>query len=95
MAKCTGEQQKSPQLLSKVMEKQFTRFICITYRGKQDGSDLEQMNDVRSSWSENKFFLWQNVWAAQQIWLKIVLTFDCGNGETIYTFKLYSLPRGA
>jgi len=24
---------------------------------------LEQMNDVRSSWSENKFFLWQNVQA--------------------------------
>ena len=24
---------------------------------------LEQMNDVWSSWSENKFFLWQNVQA--------------------------------
>ena len=40
MAKCTREQQKSPLLLSKVMEKQFTRFICITYQGKQDGSVL-------------------------------------------------------
>ena len=24
---------------------------------------------------------------------KLVLTFDCGNGETIYTFKLYNLPE--
>jgi len=35
----------------------------------------------------------QNEWAAQQISLKIVLTFDCGTGETVYTFNLYNLQR--
>jgi len=56
---------------------------------------FQQIINVRGSWIEHKFFLWQNVWATQQILLKIVLTFDCGNGETIYTFKLNNLPRGA
>jgi len=27
----------------------------------------------------------QNVWAAQQISPKSILTFECGDGETIYT----------
>ena len=40
MAKCTGEQQKSPKLLSKAMEKQSACFTCITYQGKQNGSVL-------------------------------------------------------
>ena len=75
------------------MEEQFTHLICLTYQGKQNGSVLLTNINVRSSWIEYKFFLWQNVWAAQQISLKIVLTFDCGNGETIYTFKLHDLPN--
>ena len=40
IAKYTGEQQKSPKLLDKAMEEQFTCFICITYEGKQNGSVL-------------------------------------------------------
>ena len=67
MAKYTGEQQKLPQVLSKVMGKQSTLFICITYQGKQNGSALLTNNDVQSSWSKHKFFLWQNVWATQQL----------------------------
>lgn len=39
------------------------------------------MNYAQSSWSEHEFFPMQNVWAAQQKSPKIVLTFDCGNGE--------------
>ena len=39
-----------------------------------------------------QFFPIQNVWATQQILPKFVLTFNCGNGETIYTFHLYNLP---
>ena len=35
MAKCTGKLQKSPQLLSKAMEEQFTH---LTYQGKRNGS---------------------------------------------------------
>jgi len=37
----------------------------------------------------------QNVWAAQQILPKIAFTFECVDGETIYTFYLYNLPREA
>ena len=48
MAKCnwlaTEEQQKLPSLLSKAMDKQFTRFICITYQGKQNGSVVSTNN---------------------------------------------------
>jgi len=49
------------------MEEQFTCFICIAYQGKQNGSALLINNDVRSSWSEHQFFLWQNVLATQQL----------------------------
>jgi len=41
MAKCKGKQQKLTNLiLNKAMEEQFTRFICITYRRKQNGNVL-------------------------------------------------------
>ena len=30
----------------------------------------------------------QNVWVAQQILSKIVLTIECGDGETIFMFHL-------
>ena len=52
------------------------------------------MNGVRSNWSKQNFPI-QNVWAAQQILPKIILTFDFGYGETIYTFNLYDLPTEA
>ena len=53
MAKCTGAQQKSPQLSSKMMEKQSTHLICIPHQGKHNGSALLTNNDdIWSSWNE-------------------------------------------
>jgi len=89
-----GKIYKRTAKISKAMEEQFKHFIYITYQGKENGSILSTNKRCTSSWSEHKFFLWQNVWAAQQISLIIILTFDCGNGETIYTFHLYNLPKG-
>ena len=39
-AKCTGEQQKLPQVLDRAMEEQSTHFIYITYSGKLNSSVL-------------------------------------------------------
>ena len=36
-----------------MMDEQSTRFICITYQGKQNGSVV--MDDVWSSWIQHKF----------------------------------------
>jgi len=68
--KMYSKQQKSPQLLNKAMGEQSTCFICITYQGKQNGSVLltnEQLDQLERT---------QTLWAAQQISLKIVLTFE-------------------
>ena len=35
---------KSPELSSKAMEEQFTRLICLTYQGKQNGSAVSTNN---------------------------------------------------
>jgi len=40
IAKCTGVQQKLPQVLDRAMEEQSTHFICITYSGKLNSSVL-------------------------------------------------------
>jgi len=49
------------------------------------------MNDVRAFGTNTNSPI-QNVWAVQQIVPEIVLTFEYGDGETIYTFHLYNLP---
>ena len=49
------------------------------------------MIDLQWSWSEYKF----SPYDTQQILPKIVVIFECGDGETIYTFLLYNLPREA
>ena len=81
--------------LSKAMEKQSTCFICITYLGKQNGTIL-----LTLKW-----------WTEQLEWIQILPLTNCmghtanitknhpnfwlGNGETIYTFHLYNLPKEA
>ena len=70
---------------NKVMEEHSTHFICIPYQGKQNNSVL---STKEGSWSKHKFSPIQNVWAAQQISSKIILTFECNDGETIYTYHL-------
>ena len=47
------------------------------------------MNNVRNSYSENRFPLWQNIRANS----KIAPTFKKSDGETIHMFQLYNLPR--
>jgi len=77
------------------MEEQFIRFICLTYQGKQNGSVLSTNNQCMEQLERTQILPMQNVWAAQQISLKIILTIDCRNRETIYMINLYNLPRGA
>jgi len=54
-----------------------------------------QMNDVQSSWSERKFSQHKMYGPHSKYRQKIVLTFDCGNGDAIYIFHLHNLPREA
>ena len=75
-----------------MIEEQSTRFICKIYRGKQNDSVLLTKEWCTEQLEQAQTLTMQNIWAAQQILLKIVLTLECGDGETIYTFHLYSLP---
>jgi len=142
MAKCTGGQQKSPQVLSKAMEDQSTRFICITYWGKQNGRVLLTNKQCTEQLKLTQILLWQNAQApsknrfkfrteeqtthficishqgkwngsvllmygavggntnsphrkcvAHRANFKIVLTFKCGDWETIYIFHSYNYPE--
>ena len=55
--------------LSKAMEEQFTHLICLTYQGKQNCSVVSTNNQCMEQLE--RFFLCQNVWAAQQNYISL------------------------
>jgi len=62
------------------MEEQFLRLNCITYQEKQNGSVILTNNRRTEQLKRTQILPMANVWAAQQIPLKIIVTFDCGHG---------------
>jgi len=86
--KCIGEQQKSPLFSNKVMEEQSICLIAQLMKGnrmavhflttKQWAEQLEQTQILLIHGQQNKYR--QNC-----------PNFECGDGETIYTFHLYAV----
>jgi len=77
------------------MEKQSTHFICITYQGKQNGSVLLTNKWYLKQLERTQILPIQNEWGHTENVVKNHPNFDCGDGETIYMFYLYNLPREA
>ena len=67
-------------------------YLKVTYQGKQNGSVLSTNEQCTEQLEQAQIFPIQNAWAAQQILAKTILTFECGDGETIYMFHLHNLP---
>jgi len=75
------------------MEEKSTGFI-FTYQGNQNSSVLSTNEWFTEQLERTQILPIQNVWAAQQILSKIVITFDCIlNGETIYLFHCIIYPK--
>jgi len=58
---------------------------------------LEQINNVWSSWREHKFFPYKILYGPHSKYNppKIIPTFECSDGEIIYTFNLCNSSREA
>ena len=77
------------------MEEQSTRFICITYQGKQNGSVLLTNKQCMEQLEQTQILPHTKCTCQTANISKIVLTFDWGIGVTIYMFHLFNLPREA